>query len=132
MIGKRNRTQAARAKVVFGAVLLSCVVICGGVQSAETPTLTVVSYPARPPKLPLWLARDNGLFENHGLNITVKELNSSEELMQSLAKREGDIYAATANWLVSGIGDGFDLVFVANTGYSVVKLLARPSITRSE
>jgi ABC-type nitrate/sulfonate/bicarbonate transport system substrate-binding protein len=33
---------------------------------------------------------------------------------------------------VSGIGDGFDLVFIANTGYSVLKLVARPNITRPE
>jgi len=94
--------------------------------------LTVVSYPSRPPKLPLWLARDAGLFEKHGLKITLKEPQSNDELLKSLAQRDGQIYAATANWLVSGIGDGFDLVFVANTGYSVLKLLAQPSITRPE
>jgi ABC-type nitrate/sulfonate/bicarbonate transport system substrate-binding protein len=33
---------------------------------------------------------------------------------------------------VSGIGDGKDLVFFANTGYSVLKLVARPDITRPE
>jgi NitT/TauT family transport system substrate-binding protein len=102
------------------------------VYSADLQPLTVVSYPARPPKLPLWLARDAGLFEKHGLKVMLKELDSSEELLKSLQKREGQIYAATANWLVSGIGDGFDLVFVANTGYSVLKLLAQPSITRPE
>jgi len=132
MIGKRNRTQAARAKLVFGAVLLSCVVICGGVQSAETPTLTVVSYPARPPKLPLWLARDAGLFEKYGVRVSLKEVNSNGELNEAMKKRQGEIYAATANWLVSGIGDGLDLVFIANTGYSVLKLVARPDIARIE
>ena len=100
--------------------------------AADATSLTVVSYPARPPKLPLWLAQEAGLFEKHGLKITLKELDSSEELLKSLQKRDGQIYAATANWLVSGIGDGFDLVFVANTGYSVLKLLAKPSITRPE
>ena len=30
--------------------------------AAESRSLTVVSYPARPPKLPLWLARDAGVF----------------------------------------------------------------------
>jgi ABC-type nitrate/sulfonate/bicarbonate transport system substrate-binding protein len=126
-------------KLVAGKFILILVVLILGSAlaaeasiAAETATVTVVSYPARPPKLPLWLARDAGLFEKNGLNITLKELNSSEELMRSLQKREGQIYAATANWLVSGIGDGFDLVFVANTGYSVVKLLAQPSITRPE
>jgi ABC-type nitrate/sulfonate/bicarbonate transport system substrate-binding protein len=100
--------------------------------SAESQSLTVVSYPARPAKLPLWLAQDAGLFEKNGLKVLLKELNSSEELVQSIQNREGQIYAATANWLVSGIGDGFDLVFVANTGYSVLKLVARPNIRRPE
>jgi ABC-type nitrate/sulfonate/bicarbonate transport system substrate-binding protein len=76
--------------------------------AAEIQNLTVVSYPARPAKLPLWLAQDAGLFEKNGLKVSVKELNSSEELIQSIQRREGQIYAATANWLVSGIGDGFD------------------------
>jgi ABC-type nitrate/sulfonate/bicarbonate transport system substrate-binding protein len=100
--------------------------------SAESQNLTVISYPARPAKLPLWLAQDAGLFERHGLKVSIKELNSSEELVASIQKREGQIYAATANWLVSGIGDGFDLIFIANTGYSVLKLVARPNITRAE
>src|SRR5207245_4060633 len=55
-----------------------------------------------------------------------------EQLIRSMQKRDGEIYAATANWIVSGIGDGFELVFVANTGYSVLKLLAHPSINRAE
>jgi ABC-type nitrate/sulfonate/bicarbonate transport system substrate-binding protein len=100
--------------------------------AAEVQSLTVVSYPARPAKLPLWLAQDAGLFEKNGLKVSLKELNSSEELVQSIQNREGHVYAATANWLVSGIGDGFDLVFVANTGYSVLKLVARPNIRRPE
>jgi NitT/TauT family transport system substrate-binding protein len=105
------------------------VVVSRDLLSAEN-NITVLSYPARPAKLPLWLARDAGLFEKNGLKVTIKELDSSEELIQSIQKREGEIYAATANWIVSGIGDGFDLVFIANTGYSVLKLLAHPSITR--
>lgn len=100
--------------------------------AAEPPPLTVISYPARPPKLPLWLAQDAGLFEKNGVKVSLKELNSSEELIEAIKKREGQIYAATANWLVSGIGDGFDLVFIANTGYSVLKLVARPDITRAQ
>ena len=104
--------------------------IPGKTFAADNQNLTVISYPARPPKLPLWLAHDAGLFEKNGLKVSIKELNSSEELIQSIQNREGQIYVATANWLVSGIGDGFDLVFFANTGYSVLKLVARPDIRR--
>src|SRR6185295_16615983 len=102
------------------------------VGAAQLVPITVVSYPARPPKLPLWLAQDAGLFEKHGIKLTIRELKTNEELVDSLKNREAQIYAATANWLVSGIGDGFDLVFVANTGYSVLKLVARPEISRPD
>ena len=112
----------------FLIVSLFLWMIPGLAQAAEVQNLTVVSYPARPAKLPLWLAQEAGLFEKNGLRVTIKELNSSEALVASIEKREGQIYAATANWLVSGIGDGFDLVFIANTGYSVLKLVARPDI----
>jgi NitT/TauT family transport system substrate-binding protein len=100
--------------------------------AADARSLTVISYPNRPAKLPLWLAQDAGLFQKHGLKVTIKDMASSDELMELIRRGEGQIYAATANWMVSGIGDGKDLVFFANTGYSVLKLLAHPSITRPE
>ena len=98
----------------------------------EARSITVISYPPRPPTLPLWLAVDEGLFGKYGLTVVLKEQNSSEDLLSAIRNREGDIYAATATHIVSGIGDGADLVFIANTGYSVLKLLSRPTITRPE
>ena len=99
--------------------------------SAEDPWV-VISYPARPPKLPLWLARDEKLFEKHGVNVIIQELANSDELIAAVRDRKGHIYAGTAPHIISGIGDGADVVFFANTGYSVLKLLARPAITRPE
>src|SRR5262245_25444795 len=110
----------------FCLFLFLCLFVAGQTFSAESQNLIVVSYPARPAKLPLWLAQDAGLFEKNGLKVSIKEMNSSEELLKSIQNREGQIYAATANWLVSGIGDGFDLVFIAKTGYSVLKIVSRP------
>jgi ABC-type nitrate/sulfonate/bicarbonate transport system substrate-binding protein len=117
---------------LFAAVIGSSLLNPAGLFAAEVKSLTVLSYPNRPAKLPLWLAQEAGLFGKNGLQVSLKELNSSEALIQSIQRREGQAYAATANWLVSGVGDGFDLVFVANTGYSVLKLLAHPSITRAQ
>jgi len=100
--------------------------------TAELRSVTVLSYPDRPAKLPLWLAQDAGLFEKYGLRVEIKAPSSGEDLVQRIGRDEAQIYAATANWMVSAIGDSKDLVFFANTGYSVLKLLARPSITRPE
>ncbi len=94
----------------------------------EPKKWTVVSYPPRPPKLPLWLARDAGLFQKYGVDLLLKEPGSSDELLAALARRDADIYAATAPYIVAAVGDGADLVFIANTGYSVLKLLSRPEI----
>ena len=131
--GDCPRTSSFRLSTPrFCLFFFLCLAVPGQTFSAESQNLTVVSYPARPAKLPLWLAQDAGLFERNGLKVSIKEMNSSEELLKSIQNREGQIYAATANWLVSGIGDGFDLVFIANTGYSVLKLVSRPDITRPD
>ena len=116
----------------FIPLLFALMVLVSPGWGQERKSLTVVSYPARPPKLPLWLALDDGLFAKHGIEVVLRELNSSDELLAALGKREGDIYAAIAPHIVSGIGDGADLVFFANTGYSVIKLLSRPEIARAE
>jgi NitT/TauT family transport system substrate-binding protein len=100
--------------------------------AAELRTVTVLSYPDRPAKLPLWLAQDAGIFKKYGLNVDIKTPNSGEAIAEGAHNNAADIYVATANWMVSAIGDGADLVFFANTGYSVLKLLSHPSITRPE
>jgi NitT/TauT family transport system substrate-binding protein len=112
-------------------LFLSALALFGHASWAQEKKLTIVSYPARPPKLPLWLARDAGLFKKYSLEVSLKELASSDELLQSLARRDADLYAATAPYIVAAIGDGADLAFIANTGYSVLKLLSRPEIARA-
>jgi NitT/TauT family transport system substrate-binding protein len=123
------RSSVAAFAGLFAIFLLATVPLA---LSGELQSLAVLSYPNRPAKLPLWLARDAGIFEKNGLRVTIKEAKSGDDLVERVAKDEAQISAATANWIVSAIGDGKDLVFFANTGYSVLKFLARPSITRTE
>src|SRR4029434_2092962 len=49
----------------FYLLLFLWLFVPGQTFSAESQNLTVVSYPARPAKLPLWLAQDAGLFERN-------------------------------------------------------------------
>ena len=124
--------KARKLKVVALLALALCVSLSVPRKSiaADANSLIVLSYPDRPAKLPLWLARDAGLFEKYGLKVDIKTPKSGEDIVAGIGRDEAQIYAATANWIVSGIGDGKDLVFFANTGYSVLKLLSQPSITR--
>jgi ABC-type nitrate/sulfonate/bicarbonate transport system substrate-binding protein len=125
-----TRSRALRLVQIF--TLCVCVFISTRLFAADLHSLTVLSYPDRPAKLPLWLAQDAGLFEKYGLKVDIKAAKSSDDLIDGLKRDDVQIYAATANWIVSAIGDGKDLVFFANTGYSVLKLVARPDIKRPE
>lgn len=128
-------SPASRMRRLIRACFIISVVfifLARALYAAETTSVIVLSYPDRPAKLPLWLAQDAGLFEKYGLKVEIKSANSGEDLIERLERDEAQIYAATANWIVSGIGDGKDLVFFANTGYSVLKLVARPDITRAQ
>src|SRR3954453_22752425 len=130
---RRRRTAAkARATLSLTKLLVLCLWFSASPQvfAADLYPLTVVSYPDRPPKFPLWLAQDAGLFEKHGLKIDIKTAKSGEDLVERIGHAEAQIYAAQGNWIVAGICAGTDLVFFANTGYSVLKLLSHPSITR--
>ena len=120
---------AARARVVGLVcvfVLCTWAILPTRMIAADLHSLVVLSYPDRPAKLPLWLAQDAGLFQKYGVKVEIKPAKSGEDLVERIARDEAQIYVATANWIVSGIGDGKDLVFFANTGYSVLKLVARP------
>ena len=70
--------------------------------AADLHSLIVLSYPDRPAKLPLWLAQDAGLFEKYGLKVDIKTPKSGEDIVAGIGRDEAQIYAATANWIVSG------------------------------
>jgi ABC-type nitrate/sulfonate/bicarbonate transport system substrate-binding protein len=122
--------RSRRLQVLLVVVLSALLFVPTALFAAELTSIAVLSYPDRPAKLPLWLAQDAGLFQKYGLKVDIKTPKSGEDLVERIGRDEAQIYAATANWIVSGIGDGKDLVFFANTGYSVLKLLSHPSITR--
>lgn len=127
--GEDVRCRIGSFAVLF-AVTMSVTV--SPLEAAELRTVTVLSYPDRPAKLPLWLAQDAGIFKKYGLNVEIRTPNSGEAVAEGARNNAADIYVATANWMVSAIGDGADLVFFANTGYSVLKLVSRPEITGVE
>ena len=122
--------SAALAQSLVAFLLCALLFFPTALFAADVTSLTVLSYPDRPAKLPLWLAQDAGLFQKYGLKVEIKTPKGGEDLVERIGRDEAQLYAATANWIVSGIGDGKDLVFFANTGYSVLKLLSQPSITR--
>ena len=121
-----------RRALISAQLLLLSIIAPVVTSAAELRTVTVLSYPDRPAKLPLWLAQDAGLFTKYGLNVEIKTPNSGEAIADGARNHAADIYARHRQLDGVGVGDGADLVFFADAGYSVLKLLSQPSITRPE
>jgi len=97
---------------------------------AQTEPIRVIDHPPwNISKLPLYLARDAGIFERNGLKIAWTHPGSNEKLLAALKNGDADIAAASANHIVrSNASGGAPMVLVGNTGYNYSALLAQPSI----
>ena len=75
-----------RGIAAFGALILSA----GLALAAELRPLAVSSFP-NAKALPLWLGAENGVFERHGLKLSIDETVSSDAQREKLATGKIDI-----------------------------------------
>jgi ABC-type nitrate/sulfonate/bicarbonate transport system substrate-binding protein len=103
--------------------------LCGNV-AAQTDTVRVVYYPPwNISKLPMYLARDTGIFERNGLKIAWTDPGSNDKSLAALKKGEADIAVVSSNQaIVSMATGGTPMTFVGNTGYNYSVFLAAASI----
>src|SRR6266508_5343494 len=71
-------------RLVHVFVLCTWVFLPTRVIAADLHSLTVLSYPDRPAKLPLWLAQDAGLFGKYGLTVEIKPAKSGEDVVAGI------------------------------------------------
>ena len=71
-VGEGARIVRAYFTYVLTALVLIAFCSLSPVSNAQLKNLTVLSYPDRPAKLPLWLAQEAGLFKKYGLNVDIK------------------------------------------------------------
>lgn len=98
--------------------------------SAQSEILRVVFYPPwNISKLPMYMARDAGLFERHGLKITWTNPGSNEKLLAAMKNGEADIAVASANHIAhNNASGGPTLRLVGNTGFNYSAFFADGSI----
>jgi NitT/TauT family transport system substrate-binding protein len=97
---------------------------------AQGDSIRVIYYPPwNISKLPMYLARDRGIFERNGLKITWTNPGSNEKLLAALKKGDADIAVVSANHVVhNNASGGAAMVLVGNTGYNYSAFLAEASI----
>ncbi|MGH7874689.1 MAG: ABC transporter substrate-binding protein [Candidatus Binatia bacterium] len=98
--------------------------------TAQSSTVRVVFYPPwNISKLPMYLARETGVFERSGLKITWTNPGSNEKLLAMLKKGDADIAVVSANHVIqNNTTGGAPMILGGNTGYNYSALLANSAI----
>src|SRR5215470_13947961 len=124
--GKRNRLLLI-VTLIF--LLMGCP--CA---FAQTDAVRVVYYPPwNISKLPLYLARDSGIFERKGLKLSWTNPGSNEKLLAAMKNGSGDVFVVSSNHVVQNNASGGPvLTVVANSGYNYSVFLVDSAITRPE
>ena len=124
--GKRNRFW----------LIVTLIFLLMGCPSAfaQTDAIRLVYYPPwNISKLPLYLARETGIFEKNGLNISWTNPGSNEKLLAAMKNGSGDIFVVSSNHVVQNNATGGPaLTLVANSGYNYSVFLVSSAITRPE
>jgi len=98
--------------------------------TAQTEPVRVLYYPPwNISKLPMYLARDTGIFERNGLKITWTNPGSNDKLLAALKKGDADIAVVSANHIVhNNASGGAPMLLVGNTGYNYSAFFVDASI----
>jgi NitT/TauT family transport system substrate-binding protein len=120
-------------RLLFMGTLMQVVLACAST-FARSEVVRVAYYPPwNISKLPLYLARDTGIFERNGLTLSWINPGSNEKLLASMKNGEGDIFVVSSNHVIqNNAGGGPALTIVANSGYNYSVLLVDSAITRPD
>lgn len=118
----------------IGVILLLVASACGGTTAAPTspgvPVHLTVSYSnIVPDNLPLWIAKDAGIFDHHGLNVDLTLIESSRGV-PALLSGQTQFADVGGSETLSAAANGGDLMVLANLTPVVPYLFyAAPEIT---
>jgi NitT/TauT family transport system substrate-binding protein len=120
--------------LVCATAVVICLIFVGVAAWAQQESIKIVYYPPwNISKLPLYLARDTGIFERNGLTLSWINPGSNEKLLAAMKNGEGDIFVVSSNHAIqNNAGGGPALTIVANSGYNYSVLLVDSAITRPE
>jgi NitT/TauT family transport system substrate-binding protein len=120
-----RRLSISRGFAISLQILLFAATVC-----AQSEPVRVLYYPPwNISKLPLYLAREMGIFERNGLKIAWTDPGSNDKLLAALKKGDADIAVVSANHVVQNNATGGPvMILVGNTGYNYSAFLAAASI----
>jgi NitT/TauT family transport system substrate-binding protein len=100
-----------RALAVAGVIALT-VVVSGSADAQKKLTPVRAAYVPVATWLPAWVAKDQGIFEKHGLDVSMKPVQNLS-LLPGTVGRQFDFAASTAPDLLKAVAGGLDVVATA-------------------
>jgi NitT/TauT family transport system substrate-binding protein len=122
--------MAYRTIAVLLVVMMATLpVFSARAQDKKLDSFTISYASVSGTRAPLWIAKDNQLFEKYGLDGNLIYIASGVTSVNALLGGSVDIIAASGSSAVGAAARGAPLVIIASLGHIAYKLIAHPSIT---
>jgi len=131
----RRKSRFSPARRIGFSLLASLLLLSApGASVAQIPSKVTVAYSAVSPIFAgVWMAKEIGAFEKHGLKADLVYISSGSITVQAMVGGNLDMTIAASNAVVSSILRGAPLVAVGSiTNRPAMSLYVQPEITRPE
>src|SRR5918992_440862 len=117
----------------FLTLCVMVVVLSAGFASAQQLETLNVSYASvTGSRIPLWIAKDAGLFEKHGLNVNLVVIAAGNAAIGALASGDVEILGAPGSTTMVSAVRGMPFAIIGTFGPAAWKLAAHPTITSAQ
>jgi NitT/TauT family transport system substrate-binding protein len=99
----------------------------GAAQSLDTINASYASVTGS--RIPLWIAKDAGLFEKYGLHVNLVVIAAGNAAIGALASGDVEVLGAPGTTTIVSAARGLPVAVIGTFGPGVWKLVAHPSIT---
>ncbi|MGE5216462.1 MAG: ABC transporter substrate-binding protein [Chloroflexota bacterium] len=118
-------------KIVIAIVMaVTCSAIVVSAQQLDTLNVSYASVTGS--RIPLWVAKDAGLFEKYGLNVNLVVIAAGNAAIGALSNGEVQILGAPGSTTMVSAAKGLPLAIIGTFGPSAWKLAANPSIASAQ
>jgi NitT/TauT family transport system substrate-binding protein len=123
------RSRRRRSMKFFA--LIALVLVCYANDAAAQPLETLnVSYASvTGSRIPLWIAKDAGLFEKYGLHANLVVIAAGNAAIGALASGDVEVLGAPGTTTMVSAAKGLPVAIIGTFGPGIWKLVAHPSIT---
>jgi NitT/TauT family transport system substrate-binding protein len=122
---KINSQLSALTATLMGFLLVAA----GSSLAQQLETLNVSYASVTGSRIPLWIAKDAGLFEKYGLQVNLVVIAAGNAAIGALSGGDVDVLGAPGTTTMVSAARGLPVAIIGTFGPSAWKLAAHPSIT---